>query len=179
MLPASFLAATKIIPFPFDPTIQTSPPPTPPNMDPALTAKGQQSMSPAKRPSTFIDPTKSPQRYLASLGHKVNVPKPAPMPPSAPNSAALAANAEAQRIALELAKRRSRKPTDKNIPEGVEECVIGDGVANYRRLREVERRLDASMMRKRMDIVDGRGSNMKRFRTLRSEERRVGKECPV
>lgn len=86
------------------------------------------------------------------------------MPSAAPN---MASNQEAQRIALELAKRRSRKPTDKNIPEGVEECVIGDGVANYRRLRDVERKLDAAMMRKRMDIQDGRASNMKRFRTLR------------
>lgn len=89
---------------------------------------------------------------------------PAAMPPQQP---AIAANQEAQRIALELAKRRSRKPTDKNIPDGVEECIIGDGVANYRRLREVERRLDASTMRKRMDLQDSRGTGVKRFRTLR------------
>lgn len=155
MLPASILAS-KAIPFPYDPTAQ--------DMDPTLRANGERSMPPPAPPVEIIDPTRPPQRYLAAHGHIVDVPKPAAMPPNAP---AIAANQEAQRIALELAKRRSRKPTDKNIPDGVEECIIGDGVQNYKRLREVERKLDASMMRKRMDIVDGRASNMKRFRTLR------------
>lgn len=54
----------------------------------------------------------------------------------------------------ELAKRRSRKPTDKSIPDGVEELIIGDGVQRYKELRDVERRLDAAMMRKRLDIQD-------------------------
>ena len=77
------------------------------------------------------------------------------------------AQQEAQRRQLELAKRRSRKPTDKTIPDGVEEVIIGDGVAKYRQLREIERKLDGAMMRKRMDIQDSRNSHMKRFRTLR------------
>jgi SWI/SNF-related matrix-associated actin-dependent regulator of chromatin subfamily D len=68
---------------------------------------------------------------------------------------------ESQRKASEDAKRRSRKPTDKNIPEGVEECVIGDGVHRYRQMREVEARLDAAMMRKRLDIQDSRNRNLK------------------
>ena len=68
---------------------------------------------------------------------------------------------ESQRKASEDAKRRSRRPTDKNIPEGVEECVIGDGVQRYRQLREVESRLDAAMMRKRLDIQDSRNRNLK------------------
>ncbi len=68
---------------------------------------------------------------------------------------------------LELAKRRSRKPTDKNIPEGVEAVVLGDGVQTYKDLREVERRLDAAMMRKRLDIQDSVNRNVKRYRTLR------------
>jgi SWI/SNF-related matrix-associated actin-dependent regulator of chromatin subfamily D len=68
---------------------------------------------------------------------------------------------ESQRKASEDAKRRSRRPTDKNIPEGVEEYVIGDGVQRYRQLREVESRLDAAMMRKRLDIQDSRNRNLK------------------
>ena len=71
------------------------------------------------------------------------------------------AQQESQRQANELAKRRSRKPTDKNIPEGVEDCIIGDGVQRYRDLREVERKLDATMMRKRLDIQDARNRNVK------------------
>jgi SWI/SNF-related matrix-associated actin-dependent regulator of chromatin subfamily D len=68
---------------------------------------------------------------------------------------------ESQRKASEDAKRRSRRPTDKNIPEGVEECVIGDGVQRYRGLRDVESKLDAAMMRKRLDIQDSRNRNFK------------------
>jgi SWI/SNF-related matrix-associated actin-dependent regulator of chromatin subfamily D len=79
---------------------------------------------------------------------------------------------------------RSRKPTDKNIPDGVEECIIGDGVQRYRELRELERKLDSTMMRKRLDITESVNRNVKvsipgsflmctrltlaqRFRTLR------------
>lgn len=68
---------------------------------------------------------------------------------------------ESQRKASEDAKRRSRRPTDRNMPEGVEECVIGDGVQRYRELRDVESRLDAAMMRKRQDIQDSRNRNFK------------------
>jgi SWI/SNF-related matrix-associated actin-dependent regulator of chromatin subfamily D len=68
---------------------------------------------------------------------------------------------ESQRKASEDAKRRSRRPTDKNIPEGVEEYVIGDGVQRYRELRDVESKLDAAMMRKRLDIQDSSNRNFK------------------
>ena len=64
-------------------------------------------------------------------------------------------------MASDRAKLRSRKPTDKNIPEGVEDCIIGDGVQNYRELRDLERRLDATMMRKRLDIQDAVNRNVK------------------
>ena len=64
------------------------------------------------------------------------------------------AQQQAQLQATDRAKLRSRKPTDRNIPEGVEECIIGDGVQQYRELRDLERRLDATMMRKRLDIAD-------------------------
>jgi SWI/SNF-related matrix-associated actin-dependent regulator of chromatin subfamily D len=45
------------------------------------------------------------------------------------------------------AKLGSRKPTDKNILEGVEDCIIGDEARRYREMRDVERRLDATMTR--------------------------------
>ena len=82
-----------------------------------------------------------------------------------PQAAMNPAQAQAQQAAaiqeLEQAKRRSRRPMDKNIPEGVEEVVIGDGVQRYRDLRNLERRLDAAMMRKRFDIKDNVNRNVK------------------
>lgn len=68
---------------------------------------------------------------------------------------------------MESAKRRARKPTDKNIPEGVEDNIIGDGVQQYKDLREVERRLDAVMMRKRLDLQASRQQKSDRSKTLR------------
>lgn len=67
----------------------------------------------------------------------------------------------------ELAKRRARKPTDKNIPDGVEDIIIGEGAQQYKDLREVERRLDAAMMRKRLDIQDSVKREGKSYKTLR------------
>jgi SWI/SNF-related matrix-associated actin-dependent regulator of chromatin subfamily D len=75
--------------------------------------------------------------------------------------AQMAAQSQAQSAAYERGKKRSRKPTDKNIPEGVEECIIGDGVSRYRELRELERRLDSTMVRKRLDIQDSVNRNVK------------------
>src|SRR6266487_1610511 len=68
---------------------------------------------------------------------------------------------------VDAALRRSRKPTDKNLPDGVEDIVIGDGVQQYKSLREVEKRLDAAMVRKRLDIQDSVNRTVKRYRTLR------------
>lgn len=65
------------------------------------------------------------------------------------------------------AKRRSEKPTDKHIPDGIEDLIVGDGVQQYKQLREVERRLDAVMMRKRLDQQDPLHNAVKRFSTLR------------
>ncbi|KAI9791203.1 MAG: SWI/SNF complex component snf12 [Peltula sp. TS41687] len=68
----------------------------------------------------------------------------------------------------ELAKRRSRKPADKNIPDGLEDMVVeGDLVQHYKALRDLERRMDAAMMRKRIDIQEAVNKNVKRYRTLR------------
>lgn len=65
------------------------------------------------------------------------------------------------------AKRRSEKPTDKNMPDGIESLILGDGVQQYKRLREVERRLDAVMMRKKLDQQDSLRNPVKKYSTLR------------
>lgn len=82
-----------------------------------------------------------------------------------PQSQLTPAQAAAQRAtesnALDKAKRRAEKPTDKNMPEGVEDCIVGDGVQQYRELRDIERRLDAIMMRKRLDIQESVNRNVK------------------
>ncbi|KAL3463827.1 hypothetical protein BJX64DRAFT_276248 [Aspergillus heterothallicus] len=67
----------------------------------------------------------------------------------------------------EAALRRSRKPTDKNIPDGVEEVVIGEGVQQYKSLRDLEKRLDAAIVRKRLDIQDSISKTVKKYRTMR------------
>lgn len=67
----------------------------------------------------------------------------------------------------EAAKRQSRKPTDRNLPEGLEDVCIGDGVARYNRMRELERQLDAKMMQKRLDINEHFPSSPQREGTLR------------
>ena len=82
-------------------------------------------------------------------------------PPNSMTQAQLQAQQAAAESANTRAKMRSRKPTDKTIPEGVEDCIIGDGVQRYRELRELERKLDATMMRKRLDIQDAVNRNVK------------------
>ncbi|MCJ1353271.1 MAG: SWI/SNF complex component snf12 [Icmadophila ericetorum] len=86
--------------------------------------------------------------------------------PSAPSPAQLLAQRNAA-MENDNAKRKAKKPTDKNIPEGVEDIVIGDGVQQYRNLREVERRLDALMVRKRLDLQSRRPQRHERTKTLR------------
>lgn len=67
----------------------------------------------------------------------------------------------------DAALRRSRKPTDKNIPDGIEDAIIGDGVQEYKSLRDIEKRLDSAMIRKRLDIQDSVNRTVKKYRTLR------------
>ncbi len=55
---------------------------------------------------------------------------------------------------VEGARRQSKKPTDREIPEELSDVVVGDGVEHYKKLRDVERRVDAVMMRKRLDVND-------------------------
>lgn len=65
------------------------------------------------------------------------------------------------------AQRRAKKPTDKNMPDGIEDMIIGEGVQQYKELREQERRLDYAIMRKRLDLTDSFNRSNKRQKTLR------------
>lgn len=59
-------------------------------------------------------------------------------------------------------------PTDKNMPEGVEEITIGDGAVRYKELRELERTLDATIMRKKLELADAvHHSRSRRYGTMR------------
>ena len=69
--------------------------------------------------------------------------------------------------ASEAALRRSRRPTDKNMPDSIEDVVIGDGVQQYKNMRELEKRLDAAVVRKRLDIQDSVSKPFKKFQTMR------------
>ncbi|KAL8669367.1 MAG: hypothetical protein Q9168_006044, partial [Polycauliona sp. 1 TL-2023] len=69
--------------------------------------------------------------------------------------------------AREMAQRRATRPTDKTVPDGIQELVVGDGVQQYKRLRDMERRLDATMMRKRLDMQESRHQLTKRHKTMR------------
>ncbi|OAA76342.1 SWIB/MDM2 domain protein [Akanthomyces lecanii RCEF 1005] len=74
----------------------------------------------------------------------------------------------AQVQAAELAKRRSRKPTDKNIPDGIEDSVVNpESAQRYRDLKDVERLIDATITRKRLDVLDNTQHPTKLTKTLR------------
>jgi len=70
-------------------------------------------------------------------------------------------------IEHQLAQRRARKPTDRSLPDGVDDLVIGDGVTQYKELCGVEKKLDHVMARKRLEIHDAFSRNIKRQRTMR------------
>ena len=53
------------------------------------------------------------------------------------------------------------------MPEGVEDITIGDGVQQYKELRDVEGKLDYAMMRKRLEIGDSIHRMNQRHKTLR------------
>ncbi|KAG6001803.1 hypothetical protein E4U21_003792 [Claviceps maximensis] len=76
--------------------------------------------------------------------------------PSVPlTQAQIVQQQQAQAHANDLARRRSRRPTDKNIPEGVEESIVDpNAVHRYKVLRDVEKTLDAITTRKRLDLYD-------------------------
>jgi len=94
-----------------------------------------------------------------------------PTNPAGPSHAQIIAQQQAEQQAqvkrLEDAKNRSRKPVNKNLPDGLEDVVIGDGITHYKNMRDVERRLDAVMMRKRLDIQDSLQRGPKQYGTMR------------
>lgn len=76
------------------------------------------------------------------------------------------------RLSQDEAARISKVPTDKTIPDGVEDMIVGDGVAQYKQLRELERRLDALITRKRLQALDpdvrqGYTAEARRYRKMR------------
>lgn len=73
------------------------------------------------------------------------------------------------RRTIDRARNASKKPTDREIPDELEDVVVGDGIERYKKLRDVERRLDAIMMRKRLDVSD----NVNRRYTRREGKLRV------
>lgn len=83
------------------------------------------------------------------------------------SAAQLQARQEHQMKEAEAAKRRASRPTDRNMPEGIEDITVGDGIQQYRSLREVERKLDAVMTRKRLDLQEPRPPCYDRSKTLR------------
>lgn len=96
-------------------------------------------------------------------------------PPQAHASQPALTQAQIQQQHLEtirrqdLARRQAKKPTDRDIPDELQDAIVGDGVERYKKLRDVERRLDAVMMRKRLDISD----NLQRRYTRREGILRV------
>jgi SWI/SNF-related matrix-associated actin-dependent regulator of chromatin subfamily D len=68
----------------------------------------------------------------------------------------------------QMAQRRARKPTDLNMPDGLEDIpVVGDLVRQYNQLRDAEKRLDAIMQRKRLELQDTFSRNNKRQKIMR------------
>jgi SWI/SNF-related matrix-associated actin-dependent regulator of chromatin subfamily D len=65
-----------------------------------------------------------------------------------------AAQQRAEQEKRDRMRRMAKAPTNKNVPEGVEDICIGDGVQRYKQLRDVERALDATMMRKKLEASD-------------------------
>ena len=59
-----------------------------------------------------------------------------------------------ERTQMEMAKRRAARPTDRNLPHGIDRLVPKESADNYNQLRALEQQLDAVMMRKRIDIQD-------------------------
>lgn len=74
-----------------------------------------------------------------------------------------AAQAQQQQDELrrrEAARRQARKPTDLDIDDDLAEATITDAAILYRKLRDQEKRLDAIMTKKRLDILEGTSGQM-------------------
>ena len=63
--------------------------------------------------------------------------------------------------------RYASTPQERNLPDGLEDIVIGNGVEEFKRLRAMERKLDAIMIRKRLELKDVKQKVRPRNRKLR------------
>ncbi|KAK7509676.1 SWI-SNF complex subunit [Phyllosticta citriasiana] len=124
------------------------------NYPPQATLSERHSTHPTTRPlsANTLAQTMIKHADLAMMMRRNPGPSP---PPAAMNPHQLQAQHQAELQKRELLKRQSRKPTDKNLPDGVEDMVIGDGVAQYKALRD------------RLDINDFMSRNMTCYKTMR------------
>ncbi|KAF8430661.1 hypothetical protein BGX38DRAFT_1277863 [Terfezia claveryi] len=132
--------------------------------------------TPHYRPSPGIPSHRSPTQAQPRRGPGPMVAPSANNPHQPPNPQQLQQAQVAAQQERELAKRRAKKPTDKTIPESLEKLV--PNVKLYNDLRDLERRYDATMMRKRLDIQDAVNRNVKLFKTLRIWISNTAKDQP-
>ena len=81
-----------------------------------------------------------------------------------------ALHAQQERAEVERAfkeKTRAMRPVDKTMPKGVEDLIVGDGVDQYNKIRDVEKKLDAIMMRKKLDLADPIETPLEKLYTLK------------
>jgi SWI/SNF-related matrix-associated actin-dependent regulator of chromatin subfamily D len=64
-------------------------------------------------------------------------------------------------------RRIAHVPTDRAIPDGVNSMVLGEVVQRYNSLRDVERKLDATLISKRFAAKDTGSRYERRLRTMR------------
>jgi SWI/SNF-related matrix-associated actin-dependent regulator of chromatin subfamily D len=67
----------------------------------------------------------------------------------------------------ETFRRNATVPTDREVPDGAKNMVIGDVVQRYEALRDIERKLDAVMINKRLAARDSGQRYERRVRTVR------------
>ena len=112
----------------------------------------------------------SHRRVISRADLEATFSRSGPMPPNPPPRATNHEFYEQQmreRQNMEMAKRRSQRPTDRDLPEGLDNLIPLDDAKNYQDLRDIERQLDAVMMRKRLDIQDTFQTSQPRQGTLR------------
>ena len=103
-------------------------------------------------PSGTTGPMYTPQQPPQHPQHHSQHPQHQQPPP--PTAAQQAQAQQASLRATEAARARALEPTDRTLPDDLSEIIVGEGVERYNALRSAERRLDAVMMRKRLDVGD-------------------------
>ncbi|KAK5088855.1 SWI/SNF and RSC complex subunit Ssr3 [Lithohypha guttulata] len=152
-------------------------------MDPAhaymqnLVPQQQAQLYQQQRPAPLSYPSQQMNNYMPTPTHFAQThlhPSLGQAPVNPQQYAAQQAHLQQQRqqqqqavLEHQHAQRRAKKPTDRNMPDGIEDIIIGDGVQQYKVLREQERRLDYAVMRKRLDLQDTFHRSNKRQKTLR------------